>query len=462
LITELAGDLPRHLGQYEVLKRLAQGGMGEVLLAQRTGADGFTSRVVIKRVLPQFGADAAFMTMFRDEARITGQLHHGNITQVIEFGEADGSYFLVLEFVDGPSLSAVLEVLGSRGERLSIPEIAHIGSETARALDYAHHKRGTQGEQLQIVHRDVSPSNVLLSLEGEVKLTDFGIARARARLSPKTQGTGVVKGKLAYLPPEALNGKSEPRSDLFALGAVLFEMLTGRPAFAAETEMETIHNVVINDIPRVADRVADVPPEIDRLISRLMSRTVTERPARGLEVVEVLARYTMAEGRPGNETLADRLTALGCLSPAAPSREAETLAPSASELQTRAPKVLIVDESRTMRALLRTILGDHYEVVDASSGTEALRVLEAATIKVVVCQGTIQAPSGIELWKEIGAQPAWKSLPVILLAADVSPKRQAAVRAAGAFALLPKQLDSSALLDTLRAAVGADPSKKLG
>ncbi len=456
-----AAELPKHLGQYEVLKRLAQGGMGEVLLAQREGADGFTRKVVIKRVLPHFGADAAFMTMFRDEARITGQLHHGNITQVIEFSEAEGSYFLVLEFVDGPSLGLVLDSLGDHSRRLSVPEIAHIGSETARALDYAHHKRGAQGEPLQIVHRDVSPSNMLLSLEGEVKLTDFGIARARARLSPKTQGTGVVKGKLAYLPPEALNGKSEPRSDLFALGAVIFEMFTGRPAFAAETEIETIHNVVINDIPRVSDHLPDVPAAIDELVARLMSRTLTERPARGLEIVEVLTRFTMAEGRPANEILAETLHSLGCVSPAAPDRGAETLAPSNSELQSRSPKVLIVDESRTMRALLRAILGDHYDVVEASSGEEARRVLEATAIQAVVCQGTIQGPSGTELWKEIGAEAEWEGLPVILLAAEVSPKLQAAVRAAGAFAVLPKRLDSSALLDTLRAAVGVGTSQKL-
>jgi serine/threonine-protein kinase len=457
-----AEDLPKRLGQYEVLKRLAQGGMGEVLLAQREGADGFTRRVVIKRVLPHFGADASFMTMFRDEARITGQLHHGNITQVLEFGEAEGNYFLVLEFVDGPSLGLLLDSLNDRNERLSVPEIAHIGSETARALDYAHHKRGAQGEPLQIVHRDVSPSNVLLSLEGEVKLTDFGIARARARLSPKTQGTGVVKGKLAYLPPEALNGKSEPRSDLFALGAVLFEMLTGRPAFAAETEIETIHNVVINDIPRASDHVADVPAEIDDLVARLMSRTLSERPARGLEIVEVLTRFTMAKGRPANETLAETLASLGCVSPAAPDREVETEVPSASELQPRPPKVLVVDESRTMRALLRTILGAHYDVVEASSGEEALRVLEAAGVRAVVCQGTIQGSSGTELWKEIGSQPLWRGLPLILLAAEVNPKLQAAVRAAGAFALLPKRLDSSALLDTLRAAIGPDAERKMG
>ena len=455
-------ELPARLGQYQVLKRLAQGGMGEVLLAQRQGADGFTRKVVIKRVLPHFGADAGFMTMFRDEARITGQLHHGNITQVIEFGEADGNYFLVLEFVDGPSLGSVLDALGERGERLSVPEIAHIGAETARALDYAHHKRGPKGESLQIVHRDVSPSNVLLSLEGEVKLTDFGIARARARLSPKTSGTGVVKGKLAYLPPEALNGKSEPRSDLFALGAVLFEMLTGRPAFAAETEIETIHNVVINDIPRVADHAPEVPKEIDALVARLMSRTVEERPARGLEVVGVLTRFTMAEGRPANEILAETLAALGCVSPAAASRNATTAAPSASELQAHAPKVLVVDESRTMRALLRTILSEHYDVVEASSGLEALRVLEATTVRAVVCQGTIQGPAGGELWKQIATHPECAGLPVILLAAEVSPNLQAAARSAGAFALLPKRLDSSVLLDTLRAAVGADTSQKLG
>src|SRR5258706_5643741 len=185
-------DFPKRIGKYEIVRRLASGGMAEVLLARVDGADGFSREVVIKRVLPQHHGNSAFLTMFRDEARITSQLYHGNIVQVVEFGEQDGQHYLVLEYVNGPSLGTALEALKKAARRLSIAEVAHVMIEVARALDYAHRKRGADGATLLVVHRDVSPSNVLLSMEGEVKLVDFGIARARARLTPTM--AGVLKG----------------------------------------------------------------------------------------------------------------------------------------------------------------------------------------------------------------------------------------------------------------------------
>jgi serine/threonine protein kinase len=460
-VTVRVDPLPKRLGQYEILERLAQGGMGEVLLGQRKGADGFTRKVVIKRVLPQFGADAAFMTMFRDEARITAQLLHGNITQVIEFGEADGQYFLVLEHVNGPSLARVLDQLAEQRRRLSVPEVAHIAVETARALDYAHHKVGEDGSPLMIVHRDISPSNILLSVEGEVKLTDFGIARARARLSPVTRGTGVVKGKLAYMPPESLNGKAEPRSDLFALGAVIFEMLVGRPAFAGESEIETIHNIVINDIPRVADQVGDVPPELDAITLRLMSREVDDRPGRGLEVVDVLARFTMVGGRPANEILADTLRSLRRPKPAEPERPT---APDleASELITRKTRILVVDQSRTMRGLLKAVLSQTYTVLEAASCPEALNTLADTAVSAIICQSTMPGAAGLEFWKSVSSSAELRDTPVVLLAAEVTPALEAAADAAGVFAVLPKRVEADRLRDTLRRAVGSGADANAG
>ena len=150
-------EIPQRLGKYQILRRLAYGGMAEVLLGRLSGTDGFARDVVIKRVLPQYSSNDEFVAMFRDEARITARLHHGNVVHVVEFGEENGLYFLVLEYVDGPRLGAILHELRKRGERLSVPEVAHVAVETARGLDYAHHKLGDDGKPLLIVHRDVSP-----------------------------------------------------------------------------------------------------------------------------------------------------------------------------------------------------------------------------------------------------------------------------------------------------------------
>jgi len=453
--------LPPTLGQYRIIERLARGGMGEVLLGERSGADGFVRKVVIKRVLPHFGADAAFMTMFRDEARITAQLLHGNITQVVEFGEADGQYFLVLEYVNGPSLAAVLDRLDERQQRLSVAEVAHIAVETARALDYAHHKRGPDGKPLQIVHRDVSPSNVLLSGEGEVKLTDFGIARARARLSPVTQGTGVVKGKLAYMPPEALNGQAEPRSDLFALGAVIYEMLTGRPAFAGETEIETIHNIVINDVPRVSDTVPEVPSELDEVVVALMSRDLESRPKRGLDVVELLTHFTRSGDQPANEILAGTLCSLGCVrvSEPAPSSRAGAVE---SDLMARPPRVLVVDQSRTMRALLKAVLSKNYTVFEAASCGDALGAISGGGIDAIICQSTMPGVSGMPFWKFAASDPNLKRIPLVLLAGEVTRDLQEEARAAHVSAVLPKSSDSAKLLAVLSRATQQHASKRAG
>ena len=221
------------LGPYEILRTIGRGGMAEVLLARIRGADDFEREVVIKRILPDYAHAKDFVDMFRDEARITAQLRHGNIVQVIELRVEGDQYALVLEYVDGPTLAAIAQALVLDERRMPHALVAHVMVEIARALDYAHRKRGPDGVPLEVVHRDVSPSNVLVSRDGEVKLADFGIARAASRIS-NTQAGG-VKGKLAYIAPEALMGEATSRSDLFSLGVMGWELLVGHLPFDAET-----------------------------------------------------------------------------------------------------------------------------------------------------------------------------------------------------------------------------------
>ena len=427
--------LPDRIGQYEIVRRLAYGGMAEVLLGRLRGADRFEKHVVIKRVLAQHCGNLEFVRMFRDEARITSQLHHGNIVQVLEFGEADGSYWLALEYVHGPSLAATLNELGSHHERLSVPEIAHVSAEVARALDYAHRKRDDDGAPLLVVHRDVSPANVLLSREGEVKLADFGIALARARLNPTLQG-GMVKGKLSYMAPELLGGvEAGPRSDLFALGAVMYEMLTGERAFGGTSEAEIVHSLLFGDLRPPSARAPEIPAELDELVTRLLSREPDQRPSRGLEVTEALAPLRRTEGFDAADRLAQTIARLF---PADTPEGPESPTPSYIP---RRGRVLVVDESRTMRALVRSMLRARYRVVEADSVPAAMSVIADEAPDAVICQRSLRGASAFELHEQMGRDASLRGIPFILLATDSTPALEEEARSLGMVAVVPKSLE---------------------
>lgn len=289
-----------------------------------------------------------------------------------------------------------------------------------------------------VVHRDVSPSNILISHEGEVKLVDFGIARARARLTPTAHGVGVVKGKLSYLAPEALDGRVEPRSDLFALGVVAYEMLTGRQLFTGTSEAEVIYKVMAAEIPAPSLVSPDVPPEVDQIVVRLLNREISGRPARGLEVVEALGAASMSASRPAMETLAATLSSLQ--RPASPESTAET---------TERRRVLVVDQSRTMRALVRTLIGSTYHVIEAASAEEAQTLADDQPPDAVVCQAHLPGQSGVRLCEAMRGRPGLARLPFVLLASDPSPELEREAAAAGVAKVLPKRLEGKLLLDAL-------------
>ena len=419
-------EVPERLGQYEITRRLAFGGMAEVFLAKRRGADGFVKDVVIKRILPQHSENADFVSMFRDEARITSQLFHGNIVQVIEFGEQDGQHHLVLEYVDGPSLSTTLAALRERSSLLSIVESAHVAAEIARALDYAHRKRDASGVPLQVVHRDVTPSNILLSLEGEVKLADFGIARARARLATTATDAGVLKGKLAYMAPETLlSGTADPLTDIFALGAVLYAMLTGAPAFQGETEGATIARILEGSPPRPSDANPEVPPELDALVARLLAQEPKDRPQRALHVADALARIVPHHEVPA-EVLARTLARLK--------------APEASATPLR---LLVVHESRTVRAVLRSKLEPHYTVKEASSAEDALEQARNDAPDVLLCQHALAAP--LELCRRVHDDARTAKVKCVVLASRDTGQIRAEAAAHGAHAVVTQSMSTAEL-----------------
>jgi serine/threonine-protein kinase len=266
-------------GRYYLLDRIATGGMAEVYRAVTQGAEGFRRTFVVKRILADKAKSTTFIRMFIDEARICALLHHPNIVQVYDFGHVSGSYFLAMEYLQGKDLSSLMRVL--RAAKASVPPglAAFIGREAAVGLHYAHTMRGPGGQSLGIVHRDVTPSNVMLLFAGGVKLLDFGIAKAATAASEAGESDG-VKGKFGYLAPEqARNGEVDGRADIFALGVTMWEMLAGRRLFAGKDEVETLRNVLQKPVPPPSSVRPEVPPELDRIVLKALERSREKRYA---------------------------------------------------------------------------------------------------------------------------------------------------------------------------------------
>jgi serine/threonine protein kinase len=262
-------------GRYRILRKIADGGMAEIFLASQRGAEGFERPVVLKRILQALVADPQFRNMLIDEAHVAMSLTHSNIAQVLDLGHARGRYFLVLEFVDGWDLNFLIKRVADAGFPIPPPIALYISAEVCRALSYAHAKT-RDGKALGIVHRDISPHNVLISEQGEVKLTDFGIAKAMGRR--ERTGAGIIKGKLAFMSPEQASGHAlDWRSDLFSVGTMLYLMTTGRRPFEAPTDLEAILRVRQCDFPPPETIKKDMAPQLAAVINRAMRLEPSER-----------------------------------------------------------------------------------------------------------------------------------------------------------------------------------------
>ncbi len=263
-------------GKYELLERIAIGGMAEIFLARSASLGGVTRTCVIKRILPEYSADRQFVSMFIDEARITIGLDHPNIVKLFDFGQVDGVYFMAMELVDGVDLVDLLRHSKRHGLDTCPRAAAYIGRCMALALHHAHVQKDYRGVPLGIVHRDVSPHNVFLSWLGDVKVGDFGIAAARNKLTVTQAGT--VKGKFAYMSPEqATGGIIDQRADVWAVGVVLHELVTGSRLFAAESPIVTIGRVVEQRVPRPSEKHPEVPPALDDIIMQALVRPLDKR-----------------------------------------------------------------------------------------------------------------------------------------------------------------------------------------
>ena len=274
---------------YDILGRLALGGMAEILLARHSNTDGDHRYLVVKRILPHFEQDNDFVQMFLDEAKIGMQLKHPNICQFHQFGADEGSHFIVMEWINGMPLGRLIRKARPTGG-VGLPIALRIGIDVARALHYAHIANDEHGEAFNIIHRDVSPHNIMIGYNGAVKLLDFGIAKADHR-AHKTQA-GVVKGKFAYMAPEQCTaGQADHRLDIFALGVCIFETITGRSLYRRKTEAATMRAVIMDPVPSLKERLPDVSDDLDKILQKALAKDASERFDTAADFANELERF---------------------------------------------------------------------------------------------------------------------------------------------------------------------------
>jgi serine/threonine protein kinase len=281
--------------RYRVVEKLESGGMAEVFRAESEGLQGFRKQVAIKRVLPHLSSKKKFISMFLDEARLSAQLSHSNCVQVFDIGVGDAAFFIVMEFVDGANLKAIIEHIKKTGRDFPVQAAVHISLEICKGLSYAHELTDSHGVPLYIVHRDMSPPNVLITKYGEVKIVDFGLAKANSQLEKSEPG--IIKGKFSYLAPEAAMGQDvDARTDIFAVGIILWELLAGQRLFLGDTDFQTVKKVQAAQVPSISQINKKVPLELERIVNKALAREPSQRYRTARELGMELSKFMFKHG----------------------------------------------------------------------------------------------------------------------------------------------------------------------
>ena len=289
-------------GEYKILKKIATGGMAEVFLAKRMGVKGFEKLLAIKRILPQFSENEEFISMFIDEAKLAAQLNHRNIVQIYDFGNQQGSYYITMEYVFGKDLRTILQKSRERQKQLPLTQCAYIITEAARGLEYAHNVMDHYGAPLQIIHRDISPQNIFISYEGDVRIADFGIAKAASK-STETRA-GVLKGKILYMSPEQAWGKPiDKRSDIYSLGVVLYELVANRKIFDADSEFSMLEKVRNAEVEFPLEIFEKIPKRLSYIIKKTLEKDPANRYQSAHEMHIDLENYLLTT----KETLSEKM-----------------------------------------------------------------------------------------------------------------------------------------------------------
>lgn len=263
----------QRIGPYILQRKVARGGMAELFLADYVRRDGFRRKVAVKRILPHLAGNKDFINMFTREARLAALLQHPNIVQIFDYGKIENAYFIAMEYIDGKNLG---EILSAMNQGLTVEQTVFIILQICKGLDYSHTKRDDKGKAFHIVHRDISPQNMLISYQGEVKISDFGISTARSE--PSLTQAGVVKGKLAYLSPEQALGESiNQQADIYALGLVFYETLTGKRVYKFSSDIEAIRTIPKKDIDPLIKSMPDLPEEVNRIVMKCLEKDKDSR-----------------------------------------------------------------------------------------------------------------------------------------------------------------------------------------
>ena len=295
--------------RYVIVEKLATGGMAEVYLADQRGPSGFSKHVVLKVILPQLAADRSFVVMFHNEAKLAALLDHPGIVQVFDFGVEGDLHYIAMEHVDGVNLRQVIGELARHRRRMPRPLALHVAARACRALHHAHSVTGAGGQPLQIVHRDVSLENILVAYTGQLKLADFGIAKARTMESYTR--TGVLKGKFEYMPPEVIEGKApDHRMDIYAMGVVLYLMLLGRAPFVGENEIQLLDRILLEPPPPPRELDPTLPPRLERILLRALAKNASVRFSSALELATALEQEQRSNRRAGEDELAQLVNEL--------------------------------------------------------------------------------------------------------------------------------------------------------
>ena len=282
--------------RYRITERVAAGGMAEVFRGVAESMRGFKKNIAIKRILPSLTKNKKFVAMFLDEARLSLALQHANIVQVFDIGHTEDTYFIVMEYVDGADLKSLLEWRRRINRRVPIAHSLYMALEICKGLAYAHDLHNPEtGGLMGIVHRDISPPNVLISKQGEVKVVDFGLAKATSQV--EITDPGVVKGKMSYLSPEAARGEEvDHRADIFAVGILLYELLTGKRLFYGETDYQTVELVRNAKIPPIKPQNPQVEPELEDIVRKALAKRKEDRYQNANDIQDALAQYAYSRG----------------------------------------------------------------------------------------------------------------------------------------------------------------------
>mgnify|MGYP001565282373 CR=1 FL=1 len=293
------GRLFEYAGQFLLIEKVARGGMATVYEAEQLGPAGFTKQIALKIIHDHYARQPEWLQLFIDEAKLSANLVHGNIVQIYQLGQFDNEYFIAMEFIRGVTLRALIDRHRQLGTPMSPPLAAYIASRVCRALDFAHNFVDGNGHRLDIVHRDVSPGNVLLTWDGHVKLGDFGIAKARTMADPAAQRP-LMMGKKHYMSPEQiLGGQVDSRSDIFAMGIVLFELLALQPLFTENETEAAIDEVVVAPVPDVARYIPGIEGALEALLKAALSKAPDQRPSAS-DFGRVLDQYCVTHRETGS------------------------------------------------------------------------------------------------------------------------------------------------------------------